>query len=115
MAATQRQLLFGLIALQVGLIDQERLLAAFRAWTCDKARPLEDHLADLGGLDADGRTAIEAMVAVHLKKHAGDTEKSLASIPALPAAQSGWQRSVIPSWIARSCTCPRARPSLTRT
>ena len=81
-ADANRDLLFGLIALQVGLIDQAQLVAAFQAWVRDKARPLADHLADRGGLDADGRAAVEAMVAVHVKKHGGDAEKSLASIPA---------------------------------
>ena len=81
-ADVNRHLLFGLIALQVGLIDQAQLVAAFQAWARDKARPLADHLADRGGPDADGRAAVEAMVALHIKKHGGDTEKSLASIPA---------------------------------
>ncbi|HKI16737.1 MAG TPA: serine/threonine-protein kinase, partial [Isosphaeraceae bacterium] len=83
MAADANQhLLFGLIALQVGLIDQAQLVAAFQAWVRDKARPLADHLAARGGLGADGRAAVEAMVALHVKKHAGDVEKGLASIPA---------------------------------
>ena len=81
-AEISRHLLFGLIALQVGLIDQAQLVAAFQAWVRDKARPLADHLADRGGPGADGRAAIEAMVALHVKTHGGDTEKSLASIPA---------------------------------
>ena len=82
MAAAERHLLFGLIALQVGLIDQSQLVAAFQGWARDKSRPLPDQLADRGGLDADVRAAVEAMVALHVKKHGGDTEKSLASIPA---------------------------------
>jgi eukaryotic-like serine/threonine-protein kinase len=81
-ADVNRDLLFGLIALQVGLIDQSQLVAAFQAWVRDKARPLADHLADRGGPDVDGRAAVEAMVALHVKKHGGDTEKSLTSIPA---------------------------------
>jgi serine/threonine-protein kinase len=76
-----RNLLFGLIALQVGLIGQAQLVAAFQAWARDKSRPLADHLADQGDLDADGRAAIEAMVTLHLKKHHGDAERSLAAIP----------------------------------
>ena len=81
-ADVNRHLLFGLIALQVGLIDQAQLVAAFQAWARDKARPLADHLADRGGPDADAQAAVEAMVALHIKNHGGDTEKSLASIPA---------------------------------
>ncbi len=79
-ADADRHLLFGLLSLQYGLIDQAQLVAAFHAWTRDKARPLADHLADRGDLDADGRAAVEAMVALHLKKHGGQAEKSLAAI-----------------------------------
>ena len=41
-----RDLLFGLLALQNGLIDQGALFAAFAAWTRDKGRSLADHLVD---------------------------------------------------------------------
>ena len=52
-AAADRHLLFGLLALQNGLIDQGQLVAAFQAWTRDKARSLADHLVARGDLDAD--------------------------------------------------------------
>jgi serine/threonine-protein kinase len=76
-----RDLLFGLLALQNGLIDQIQLVAAFQAWTRDKARPLAEHLAARGDLGADERAGVEAMVVLHLKKHSGDPECSLAAIP----------------------------------
>src|SRR5262245_3878166 len=78
----QRDLLFGLLALQNGLIDQTQLAAAFHAWTRDKTRSLADYLMLRGDLDAEQRAGIEAMVALHLKKHGGDAEHSLAAIPA---------------------------------
>ena len=81
-ADTDRHLLFGLIALQVGLIDQAQLVAAFQAWVRDKSRPLADHLSVQGSLDADGRGAVEAMAALHARKHGGDAVRSLAAIPA---------------------------------
>jgi serine/threonine-protein kinase len=77
-----RDLLFGLLALQNGLINQGQLVAAFQAWTLDKARALADHLCARGDLDAEQRSGVEAMVALHLKKHGGDAERSLAAIPA---------------------------------
>ena len=80
-AAADRHLLFGLLALQNGLIDQGALVAAFQAWTRDKARSLADQLVARGDLDADARSGLEAIVALHLKKH-GDVEKSLAAVPA---------------------------------
>src|SRR5271166_4298221 len=81
-AAADRHLLFGLLALQNGLINQGQLVAAFQAWTLDKARGLAEHLVGRGDLDTDDRTSIEALVERHLKKQGGDAEKSLASIPA---------------------------------
>jgi serine/threonine-protein kinase len=75
-----RNLLFGLLALQNGLIDQVQLVAAFQAWTRDRARSLADHLVDRDDLDAEQRGAVEAMVALHLKKHGGDHEKSLGAL-----------------------------------
>ena len=61
--AADRNLLFGLLALQNGLINQGQLVAAFQAWTLDKARALADHLVGRGDLDADDRAAVEALVA----------------------------------------------------
>ena len=44
MIAADRHLLFGLLALQNGIINQVQLVAAFQAWTLDKSRSLADHL-----------------------------------------------------------------------
>jgi hypothetical protein len=71
-----RNLLFGFIALQNGLIVQDQLLGAFRAWTLDKARSLADHLIALGHLNASQRAAVEVMADLHVAKH-GDVEQSL--------------------------------------
>ena len=73
-----RDLLFGLLALQTGLIDQGALFAAFAAWTRDKGRPLADHLVDLGHLDAPRRAAVEAIAALHVRAIGGDAGQSLA-------------------------------------
>jgi serine/threonine protein kinase/tetratricopeptide (TPR) repeat protein len=79
-ADADRHFLFGLLALQVGLIDQSQLVAAFHAWTRDKARPLADHLRALGHLNLEQRGLVEALAAQHLKKHGGDAERSLAAV-----------------------------------
>jgi serine/threonine-protein kinase len=91
-ALADRHLLFGLLALQNGLISQVQLVAAFQAWTLDKARSLADQLEAHGDLDADGRAAVEAMVALHIKKHGGSSEQSLAAIPAGRSTQESLAR-----------------------
>src|SRR5271163_3287162 len=85
--AADRDLLFGLLALQNGLIDQGQLVAAFQAWTRDRARPLAEHLVARGDLDAEQRIGVEAMVGLHLKKHGNDAGRSLGAIPAGPSTR----------------------------
>src|SRR5262249_61493709 len=80
--AADRHLLFGLLALQNGLINQVQLVAAFQAWTLDKVRALADLLVDRGDLSRSRRELLDALVEEHLKEHGGDAERSLAAIPA---------------------------------
>jgi tetratricopeptide (TPR) repeat protein len=75
-----RHLLFGLLALQNGIINQSQLLAAFQAWALDKARSLADHLEAHGDLTRAKRTLLEALAEIHLETHGGNVEKSLAAV-----------------------------------
>ena len=60
-----RDLLFGLFALQTGFIDQSALVAAFRCWVRDKSRSLATYLIDRGDLKKDQMSAIDALVTLH--------------------------------------------------
>ena len=109
--AADRNLLFGLLALQNGLINQGQLVAAFQAWTLDKARALADHLVGRGDLDADDRSAVDALVARHIKKHGGEwSEASQRSRRAVRPARA-WLASTIPMSAAPWPTSARLRPS----
>jgi eukaryotic-like serine/threonine-protein kinase len=77
-----RHLLYGLLALQNGFIDQGQLVLAFQAWTLEKSRSLADHLEARGDLTAARRALLEALAGVHLEAHGGDVEKSLATVSA---------------------------------
>ena len=81
-AAADRHLLFGLLALQNGIINQGQLVAAFQAWTLDKSRSLADHLEARGDLTGARRALLEALAEVHLEAHGGDVAKSLAAVSA---------------------------------
>jgi eukaryotic-like serine/threonine-protein kinase len=54
-----RDRLWGLLALQNGLINRAQLVAAFQAWTLDKSRSLADHLVARGDRDADACAGLE--------------------------------------------------------
>jgi eukaryotic-like serine/threonine-protein kinase len=81
-AAADRHLLFGLLALQKGLINQGQLVAAFQAWTLDKSRSLADHLEARGDLTVARRALLEGLAEVHLEAHEGDVDQSLAAVTA---------------------------------
>ena len=75
-------LLFGLLAMQIGLVNQEELLSAFRVWVRDKTQALADLLEVRGHLDHADRAAIDLLVERHLGRHDGDAGKSLSSLTA---------------------------------
>jgi WD40 repeat protein/tRNA A-37 threonylcarbamoyl transferase component Bud32 len=75
-----RNLLFGILALQMDFIGRDALIAAMHAWVLDKSRPLGQILVGQLSLRADERDAIEALVGKHLERHGGDIEKSLAAV-----------------------------------
>jgi hypothetical protein len=55
--AVDRHLLFGLLALQNGIINQVQLVAAFQAWALDKSRTPADHLEARGDVTGATRAA----------------------------------------------------------
>jgi serine/threonine-protein kinase len=73
-------LLFGLLALQAGLIDQSALVAAFHTWCRDGARPMAEILVDREALDPAEREVVSGLVAAHLRRHGGDRAESLAAL-----------------------------------
>src|SRR3954447_18423836 len=75
-----RDLLFGLLALQTGLINQAQLVAAFHAWTQARDGPMAAILVEHGALSAPCLTLVEGLVIEHLRRHGSDPERSLAAI-----------------------------------
>ena len=80
-----RHLLFGLLALQNGLIDQVQLIAAFQAWTRDKSRSLADHLESRGDLTSAKRALLEARRGLTWKPMAATWRR--ASPPSRPESR----------------------------
>jgi serine/threonine-protein kinase len=85
-ASADRNLLFGILALQLDFITRDQLVAAMHAWVLDKAKGLGDILVAHKALAADRRALLEALVAEHLKKHDNDPAKSLAALSSVEPA-----------------------------
>ena len=73
-------LLFGLLALQNGLISREQLVAAFSTWTSDKSVPLVELLISDGALDADTAETLHQLVELHVQRHHGDPHNTLMTL-----------------------------------
>jgi serine/threonine protein kinase len=86
-ADPSRDLLFGLLALQTGLVQQSQLVAAFHAWTQGKARPMAEILVDQKAIDPSHRSLLEGLADAHLQRHGGDPEKSLAALAVGPSTR----------------------------
>jgi tetratricopeptide (TPR) repeat protein/tRNA A-37 threonylcarbamoyl transferase component Bud32 len=79
-ARGEHDLVFGILALQNGFIDQPALIAAFHAWTLDKSRAIADLLQERAALSASRRELLEALVAEHIHQHHYNPEQSLADL-----------------------------------
>jgi serine/threonine-protein kinase len=78
---TDRNLLFGVLALQADLIDPRQFVEACLLWTSCKDVPLADLLVERGWIVAEDRAHVDYLLGRKLQKHGGDMRASLAAIP----------------------------------
>ena len=79
---SQSDLLYSLIALQNGFIDQGGLFAAFHSWSRDKTRSMAEILEDQGAVNRSRRDILDRLV----REHTRESEEP-----------SGHQPSLVPS------------------
>src|SRR5690242_14944290 len=78
--AADRNLLFGILALQMDFITRDALVKAMNAWVLEKNKALGEILVAQGAMHADARNLLEPLVQKHLELHDNDPEKSLAAV-----------------------------------
>jgi serine/threonine-protein kinase len=77
---TDRNLLFGVVALQADLLDADQFIQACTLWTTRKEVPLADLLVELSWLTPDDKSDVERLLDRKLKKHQGSLKNSLAAV-----------------------------------
>jgi hypothetical protein len=87
MLRADRNLLFGILALQMDFVTRDALIAAMHAWVLDKAKPLGQILLQQGTLASERLDLLEALVAEHLKAHQNDPQHSLAALSSLSSVR----------------------------
>ena len=85
-SSADRNILFGIIALEMDFIDRDQLIAAMNEWVVDKSQRLDDLLTRQGALTEKRRKVLEALVQEHLEYHENDSGKSLAAVSSKDAA-----------------------------
>src|SRR5437867_12888194 len=78
---SDRNLLFGVLALQAELIDAGQFVEACTLWTARKNIPLAELLAERGWIDSADKSHIDYLVDRKLHKHGGDARASLVAAP----------------------------------
>jgi WD40 repeat protein/tetratricopeptide (TPR) repeat protein len=76
-----RNLLFGILAVQMDFLTPDGLVAGLNAWVLAKHRPLSDLLVEQGKLTAGRAQLLDALVNEHLDVHHHDAAASLAALP----------------------------------
>jgi tRNA A-37 threonylcarbamoyl transferase component Bud32 len=79
---TDRNLLFGVLALQTDLLDAAQFVEACTLWTTRKNLALADLLVEKGWITAVDRADIERLLERKIQKHGGDARASLAAVAA---------------------------------
>lgn len=78
--SADRNLLFGILALQVDLITRDALITALHAWALEKVKPLGQILVEQGALAPDSRALLDALVQKKVQLHDNDVQKGLVSL-----------------------------------
>src|SRR5438093_9971700 len=84
---SDRNLLFGIFALQLNFVSRDALVAGMNSWVLEKQKPLGQILLEQGRLSAEQVQALESLIVQHLKVHGDDLERSLQSTGAKPTVE----------------------------
>jgi hypothetical protein len=76
---SDRNLLFGILALQMDFITRDALVDGMQAWLLNKQKSLGELLVGRGTLDAADHQLLDQLVDAHIRKHGG-AEQSLAAL-----------------------------------
>ncbi|HVS35311.1 MAG TPA: tetratricopeptide repeat protein, partial [Gemmataceae bacterium] len=101
-----RNLLFGILALQMDFIERDALIRAMHAWVLDKSKSLGQILVEQQALGNETQALLDAVVQQHIRQHGDDAEKSLASVRSLSSLREELERIVDPDVLASLAHVP---------
>jgi eukaryotic-like serine/threonine-protein kinase len=112
---TDRNLLFGVLALQADFLDPRQFAEACSAWAGRKDTPLADLLVQRGWLTAEDRAHVEYLLRRKVQRHGGDAHASLLQAAATPDVRSVLESIADPDVCRSLAELPPAGPALVST
>ena len=78
-SSSDRNLLFGILAIQMEFVSRDQLIAAMHQWMRDKGTPLGEILVRQEVLTEKRRVLLDELVQEHIEDHGSDAEQSVAA------------------------------------
>ncbi|MHC5040609.1 MAG: protein kinase domain-containing protein, partial [Planctomycetota bacterium] len=103
-------LLFAILALQLGFITKEQLIECGALWANEKGTPLRDLLSEKGFLTNEARAALDGLVAAKVEQ-SGDATQSLAALSLDDDTASSLLALPLDGGIPKKVEDPGASPS----
>ncbi|MEM8945500.1 MAG: protein kinase [Planctomycetota bacterium] len=86
--SADRNLLFGVLAVQLDFVSRDDLIAATSRWVLNKTQPLSRVFVDQGMLSAEESQLIDGVVEKHLQRNNGNPKQSLQSVEAFESIRA---------------------------
>lgn len=78
--SVDRNLLFGILALQMDFVSRQALIEGMQAWLLEKQKSLGELLVERGAMTAGNVSLLEPLVDAHVGQHGGEVQQSLAAV-----------------------------------
>ena len=85
---SDRNLLFGILALQMNFASRDGLVAAMNAWVLNKNKSLGDILFEQGEMSDNQKRALDALIEQHLAAHENSVERSVYALGAASSVRA---------------------------
>ncbi|MFO1064780.1 MAG: serine/threonine-protein kinase [Pirellulales bacterium] len=87
-STADRNLLIGILALQLEIVSRDQLVSAFQHWLVDRTRPIQDILAAQNHLNVQQRVFVESLAEKYLELFSGDVVQSIAALSSATGVKS---------------------------
>ncbi len=105
-ARADRDLLFGILALRTGMIEQTDFVTALKRRSAERSQPFSQVLVELGVLEEEDRTLLEMLAERQAVRRGAHGEQSQATLPAAATLSADLRASGVPeSEIQQSIEC----------